>query len=101
MQEIGISLEGHRSKSLDEFVEKPVEYVITVCDKAKESCPIFPAKTSRMHWPFEDPPGPHEGTYDERLAVFRKVRDQMQERLARELESGVFSAALSETRKLR
>jgi arsenate reductase (thioredoxin) len=51
MQEIGISLEGHRSKSVDEFIGKPIDYVITVCDNAKESCPIFPARTSRMHWP--------------------------------------------------
>ncbi|HWF45809.1 MAG TPA: arsenate reductase ArsC, partial [Bryobacteraceae bacterium] len=50
MKEIGISLEGHRSKSVDEFVDKPIDYVITVCDNAKESCPIFPARTSRMHW---------------------------------------------------
>ena len=56
MQEIGISLEGQRSKSVGEFVDKPIDYVITVCDNAKESCPIFPAETSRMHWPFQDPP---------------------------------------------
>jgi hypothetical protein len=48
-----------------------------------------------MHWPFQDPPGPNEGDYEERLNVFRMVRDQMRERLARELESGVLSPALS------
>jgi arsenate reductase len=95
MQEIGISLEGHRSKSVDEFVGKPIDYVITVCDNAKESCPIFPAQTSRMHWPFQDPPGPNEQTYEERLAVFRMVRDQMRERFAQELESGAFAAVVS------
>lgn len=95
MREIGISLEGHRSKSVDEFAGKPIDYVITVCDNAKESCPIFPAQTSRAHWPFQDPPGPPEGTYDERMAVFRTVRDQMRERLARELESGMLAPALS------
>ena len=99
MDEIGISLEGHRSKSVDEFAGKPIDYVITVCDNAKESCPIFPAKTSRMHWPFEDPPGPHEGTHEERMAVFRMVRDQIRERFAHELESGVFAAAVSGTKK--
>ena len=99
MQEIGISLEGHRSKSVDEFAGKPIDYVITVCDNAKESCPIFPARTSRMHWPFEDPPGPHEGTYEERLHVFRMVRDQMRERFAHELDSGVFAPALSENKQ--
>jgi arsenate reductase len=95
MKELGISLEGHRSKSVDEFAGKPIDYVITVCDNAKESCPIFPAQTSRMHWPFQDPPGPNEHTYEERLAVFRMVRDQMRERFAQELQSGVFAPALS------
>jgi arsenate reductase len=99
MDEIGISLEGHRSKSVDEFAGKPIDYVITVCDNAKESCPIFPAKTSRIHWPFQDPPGPHEGTHEERMAVFRMVRDQMRERFAHELESGVFAPAVSGTEK--
>jgi arsenate reductase (thioredoxin) len=96
MQEIGISLEGHRSKSVDEFVGKPIDYVITVCDNAKESCPIFPTQTSRMHWPFQDPPGPIEGTYEQRLAVFRMVRDRIRERLAHELQSGVFASPVSE-----
>jgi arsenate reductase len=98
MQEIGISLKGHRSKSVDEFAGTPIDYVITVCDNAKESCPIFPAKTSRMHWPFEDPPGPQEGTYEERMAVFRTVRDQMRQWFARELESGVLAPAMSGAR---
>lgn len=95
MQEIGISLEGHRSKSVDEFANVPIDYVITVCDNAKESCPIFPAKTRRMHWPFQDPPGPDEGSYDERIAIFRMVRDQLQQRFVRELESGVFAPAFA------
>lgn len=95
MREIGISLEGHRSKSVDEFVGNPIDYVITVCDNAKESCRVFPAKTSRMHWRFQDPPGANEGTYEERLAVFRSVRDQMRERFAHEIKSGVFAAAFS------
>lgn len=99
MQEIGISLEGHRSKSVDEFLGNPIDYVITVCDNAKESCPIFPARTSRMHWPFEDPPGPLEGTYEERIAAFRAVRDQMRDRFARELESGVLAPAIWEASK--
>ena len=94
MKEIGISLEGHRSKSVDEFVGKPIDYVITVCD-AKESCPVFPAGTSRMHWAFQDPPGPQEGTEEERLAIFRMVRDQMKARFESELESGVFARVTS------
>ena len=99
MDEIGISLESHRSKSVDEFAGKQIDYVITVCDNAKESCPIFPAKTNRMHWPFQDPPGPHEGTREERMGVFRMVRDQMRERFAHELESGVFAPVVSGTKK--
>jgi arsenate reductase len=96
MKEIGISLDGHRSKSVDEFVGKPIDYVITVCDNAKESCPVFPAKSKRMHWPFEDPPAPNEGTEDQRLAIFRMVRDQMKARFASELEHGLFAQTVSE-----
>lgn len=95
MKEIGISLEGHRSKSVDEFAKKPIDYVITVCDNAKESCPIFPAKTRRMHWPFQDPPPPSEGTDEERLTIFRKVRDQMKARFALELENGALASTMS------
>lgn len=91
MKEIGISLEGHRSKSVDEFAGKPVDYVITVCDNANESCPIFPARTQRMHWPFQDPPPPSEGTDDERLAIFRIVRDQMKARFVSELKNGALA----------
>ena len=99
MNEIGISLDSHRSKSVDEFVGKSIDYVITVCDNAKESCPVFPAGTTRMHWPFQDPPAPHEGSDEERLAIFRMVRDQMKERFASELEAGVFAPALSARKK--
>ena len=95
MNEIGISLDGHRSKSVDEFIGKPIDYVITVCDNAKESCPVFPAGTSRMHWPFKDPPGPLEGTEEERLAIFRMVWDQMKARFESELESGIFAPVAS------
>lgn len=99
MKEIGISLEGHRSKSVDEFVGKPIDYVITVCDNAKESCPIFPARTRRLHWPFQDPPPPGEGTDEERLTIFRMVRDQMKARLGSELESGALAPTVSSRRE--
>lgn len=99
MKEIGISLDGHRSKSVDEFLGKPIDYVITVCDNAKESCPIFPAATDRMHWPFQDPPGPNEGTEEKRMDIFRMVRDQMKARFASELESGVFAPPISSTKE--
>lgn len=80
MREIGIDISGHRSKSVDEFAGQELDYVITVCDNAKESCPIFPAKTLRMHWPFEDPASV-QGSDDERKAAFRKVRDQIHRRI--------------------
>ena len=95
MKEIGISLDGHRSKSVEEFVGKPFDYVITVCDNAKQSCPLFPSVTSRMHWPFEDPPPAGVGTDEERLRVFRTLRDQMKTRFETELQSGVFAPAVS------
>jgi arsenate reductase len=90
MQELGVDLSGHRSKSVDEFVGRPFDYVITVCDNAKESCPIFPAGTKRMHWPFQDPPGPDAGD-EERMRAFRTVRDQMKARFNAELREGVFA----------
>ena len=95
MRELGVDLTGHRSKSVDEFVGQPFDYVITVCDNAKESCPIFPAVTKRMHWPFQDPPGPNEETEALRMSAFRKVRDEMRARFAQELEDGVFAPASS------
>ena len=80
MGEIGIDISDQRSKSVDEFTGKELDYVITVCDNAKESCPVFPAKTLRMHWPFEDPAAV-QGSDDERKAAFRKVRDQIHGRI--------------------
>ena len=76
MKEIGIDISGGRSKSVDEFRGQAFDYVITVCDNAAESCPVFPGATERLHWPFEDPAAV-EGTRDEREAAFRKVRDQI------------------------
>ncbi|MEO8595949.1 MAG: arsenate reductase ArsC [Candidatus Solibacter sp.] len=80
MSEIGIDISAHRSKSVDEFAARDLDYVITVCDNARESCPVFPAKTLRMHWPFEDPAAV-EGSLEERQAAFRKVRDQIHGRI--------------------
>ena len=80
MNEIGIDISSHRSKSVDEFTGEQLDYVITVCDNAKESCPIFPGITKRLHWPFEDPAS-MQGSEDERKAAFRKVRDQIQGRI--------------------
>ena len=80
MREIGIDISGHRSKSVDEFAGREFDYVITVCDNAKEQCPIFPGKTQRIHWSFDDPAAA-EGDEAERLAVFRRVRDEIRARL--------------------
>jgi arsenate reductase len=80
MNEIGIDISGHRSKSVDEFVGQPLDVVITVCDNARESCPVFPGTTKRLHWPFEDPAGTQESE-DERKAAFRRIRDQIHRRI--------------------
>lgn len=80
MAEIGIDISGHRSKSVDEFRNDSFESVITVCDNAKESCPVFPGKTQMLHWPFEDP-ATVQGTEEERRSAFRKVRDQIHGRI--------------------
>ena len=80
MAEAGIDLGAHTSKSLDRFVAEPWDVVITVCDSANEGCPVFPAHTTRIHWSFEDP-SRATGTEDERLAVFRRVRDEIAGRL--------------------
>ncbi len=78
MAEIGINIAGSRSKSVDEFSDQQFEYVFTVCDNAKESCPIFPGGGQRLHQSFEDPAA---APADQQLGVFRKVRDQIADRL--------------------
>jgi arsenate reductase (thioredoxin) len=76
MRELGIDISGYRSKSVDEFTGLLFDYVLTVCDNAKESCPIFPGKTVTIHQNFEDPAA-LQGPDEERLALFRRVRDEM------------------------
>ena len=76
MRELGIDISGHRSKHVDEFDGQRFDCVITVCDNAKESCPVFPGATKRLHRSFEDPAA-IEGTEAERLALFRRVRDEL------------------------
>ena len=82
MREIGIDISGRRSKTLDRFVAEPWDYVITVCDQANERCPLFPGRTQRVHWSFEDPSAA-PGSEPERLAVFRRVRDAIDAQLRR------------------
>lgn len=80
MRELGIDISSQRSKAVDEFGGRTFNYVITVCDNAKESCPIFPAKTKRIHWSIEDPAAVR-GSEEQRLAAFRSIRDALRERL--------------------
>ena len=76
MRELGIDISSHRSKSVDEFTGQHFDYVLTVCDNAKESYPILPDTTRTIHRSFDDPAAV-EGTEEERLAAFRRVRDQL------------------------
>ena len=80
MRELGIDISGQRSKSVEEFAGQAFDYVLTVCDNANERCPVFPGQTVRIHWSFDDPAA---ATGDEqmRLAVFRRVRDEIRGRL--------------------
>jgi len=78
LAEIGIDISKNRSKSVDEFASQEIDYVLTVCDNAKENCPYFPAKTKLIHHSFEDP-AEIEGDEETRLASFRKVRDEIKE----------------------
>jgi arsenate reductase len=80
MSELGIDLSGHHSKHVREFDGQHFDYVITVCDNANESCPVFPADTERIHWSFPDPAAV-EGSETERLAAFRRIRDSVAETL--------------------
>lgn len=84
MAELGIDIGGQTSKTLDRYLDQPIDLVITVCDAANESCPIFPRARQRWHWSFPDP---SKATGDEaaRLAVFRQVRDAILARIEREL----------------
>ncbi len=81
MMEIGVDVSRHTSKIVDQFVAQPWDYVITVCDAANEACPMFPKKSSRLHWSFDDP-SQATGSDDSKLEVFRQVRDQIKRRIA-------------------
>jgi arsenate reductase (thioredoxin) len=78
MKEIGIDLAGHTSKHMNTFLAGEIETVITVCGNADQACPIYPGQVNRHHWPFEDPA--HAlGTDEERLDVFRRVRNEIRQ----------------------
>ena len=76
MAEIGLDISSHTSKHMDEILQQDVETVITVCGNADQACPLFPGQVNRHHWPFDDP-AHATGTDEEKLVVFRRVRDEI------------------------
>ena len=84
MGELGIDISTQTSKTLDGYVDQRFDYVITVCDDANESCPIFPNATHRLHWSLPDP-STLTGTDEQQLAVYRQVRDELRARIESEL----------------
>jgi arsenate reductase len=81
MQEVGIDIAGQRSKDLSAFLDQEFDYVITVCDRARDNCPTLPSDVERIHWGFDDPAAA-TGSDDERLAVFRRVRNEIRNRIS-------------------
>jgi len=80
MQELDIDISDYTSKSLEQFQEQPFDLVITVCDNAKEVCPVFVGAKETLHWPFDDP-ADATGTDEEKMTMFRRVRDEIKERI--------------------
>lgn len=80
MRELDIDISGYRSKSLTEFLEQPFDLVVTVCDNAHEACPTFQGARQTLHWPFDDP-ADAEGTDEQKMVVFRRVRDEIRDRI--------------------
>lgn len=87
MEEIGLDLRGHSSKTLERYLGERWDYVITVCDQAGERCPLFPEPARRIHWSFEDPSAA-TGSEADRLETFRRVRDAIRDRLRAWLADG-------------
>jgi arsenate reductase len=84
MRELGVDITGHESKAMDGFLGESFDLVVTVCDEAREACPYFPGAGRMLHWSFEDPSAA-SGSPDDRLAVFRRVRDEIGGRIRSEL----------------
>ena len=76
LEEIGIDISAHTSKHMNDFLEQEIHTVITVCGNADQACPTYPGQTQRHHWGFEDP-AHAEGSEDEIMEIFRKVRDEI------------------------
>ncbi|GBD35516.1 Glutaredoxin arsenate reductase [bacterium HR36] len=94
LAERGISTEGLWSKAVDEVDTSHLDIVITVCDSARDQCPYLPGNFQRLHWPFDDPPA-YQGTEEEKLAVFRRVRDEIWEKIAEFLQTEADASARS------
>ncbi len=90
MGEIGIDISQQQSKDVKEFLGQSIPYVVTVCDNAKEHCPIFPRTYKFLHWSLVDP-AQATGTHEEQLAAFRRIRDEIAKRIQRELLAKVAS----------
>ena len=84
MAELGIDISEQKSKTLNRYLREPFDYVVTVCDAANEACPVFPKAKRRLHWSLEDP-SRATGSEEERLEVFRSVRDELLERIEKEV----------------
>jgi arsenate reductase (thioredoxin) len=84
MAEIGVDISSQESETLERYLGEPLDLVITVCDDANESCPVFPGASARLHWSFPDP-SKATGGYEERLHMFRNVRDEIRARIESEL----------------
>lgn len=87
LAEAGLDISRHRSKHVDEFTGQPFDLVITVCDHARDACPLFPGARQVLHWPFSDP-GHAKGTEEERMAEFRKTRDLIAGKIREYLSGG-------------
>lgn len=81
LKEINLPVDSLESKSADQFSDEPFDLVITVCDNAKETCPVYPGATETLHWPFPDP-ADATGTDEEKMVVFRQVRDDIKTKIA-------------------
>ena len=86
MAEAGVDISGQRSKAITEYLGQPFNFVVTVCDQAAEACPLFPGGGTRLHWSLPDP-SQATGTEAEQLAVYRRVRDAIRQRIETELLS--------------
>ncbi len=86
MQEAGVDISAHTSKHLDQFAGQPFDHVITVCDHAREVCPVFPGAKNQLHWSFDDPAAA-TGSDEQKLRIFRRVRDEIHHRIRRFLEA--------------